>query len=86
MKIYCKKQICLRLQEKFTVLATEIFKVKNGFSQIIMNKVFNFQENKTYNLTIGINLASKNVHSAHFGIDTKSSSGPRLWKLIELIK
>ena len=51
-----------------------------------MNKVFNFQENKTYNLTIGINLASKNVHSAHFGIDTKSSSGPRLWKLIELIK
>ena len=26
-------------------LATEIFNVKNGFSPIIMNKVFNFQEN-----------------------------------------
>ena len=51
-------------------LAAEIFKVKNGFSQIIMNKVFNFQENKTYNLSIGIHLASKNIHTAHFGTDT----------------
>ena len=31
-------------------LATEIFKVKNGLSPIIMNQVFNFQENERYNL------------------------------------
>ena len=37
-------------------LAAEIFKVKNGFSPIIMNEVFNFQENESYNLRSGINL------------------------------
>ena len=50
-------------------LATEIFKVRNGLSPTIMNKVFNFQ-------------ASRNMHTAHFGTDTISSLGPKLWKLI----
>ena len=51
-------------------LATEIFKVKNGLSPIIMNKVFNFQENGKYNLRSGIHLASRNMHIAHFGTGT----------------
>ena len=63
-------------------LATEIFKVKYGLSPIIMNEVFNFQENESYNLRSGINLASRNTHTAHFGTDTISSLGPKLWKLI----
>ena len=33
-------------------LATEIFNVKNGLSQIIMNEVFNFQEKESYNLKV----------------------------------
>ena len=32
-------------------LATDIFKVKNSLSPIIMKEVFNFQENKSYNLS-----------------------------------
>ena len=63
-------------------LATEIFKVKNGLTPIIMNEVFNFHENESYNLSSGIHLASTNMHTAHFGIDTISSLGPKLWKLI----
>ena len=64
-------------------IATEIFKVKNnGLSPIIMNQVFNFQENERYNLRSGIHLASRNMHTAHFGTDTISSLGPKLWKLI----
>ena len=63
-------------------LATEIFKVKNGLSPIIMNEFFNFQENESYNLRSGIHLASRNMHTAHFGTDTISSLGPKLWKLI----
>ena len=47
-----------------------------------MNKVFNFQENKSYNLRSGIHLASRNMHTAHFGTDTISNLGPKLWKLI----
>ena len=69
-------------QSSFEELATEIFKVKNGLSPIIMDEVFNFQENESYNLRSGIHLASRNTHTAHFGTDTISSLGPKLWKLI----
>ena len=63
-------------------LATEIFNVKSGLSPIIINEVFNFQENERYNLRSGAQLASKNVHIAHFDNDTISSLEPILWKLI----
>ena len=63
-------------------LAAEIFKVKSGLSPIIMNEVFNFQENESYNVMSGIHLASRNLHIVHFGADTISSLGPKLWKLI----
>ena len=63
-------------------LVTEFSKVKNGLSPIIMNKVFNFRENKSCRLRSGIHLASRNAHTAHFGTDSISSLGPKLWKLI----
>ena len=63
-------------------LATKIFKVKSGLYPIIMDEDFNFQENESYNLRSGIHLASRNMHTAHFGTDTVSSLGPKLWKLI----
>ena len=67
--------------------AKEIFKVKNGLSPTIVNKVFNFQENKSYNLRSGIRLASRNAYTPHFGTDTISSLGRKLWKLtIDKIK
>ena len=47
-----------------------------------MNEVFNFQENERCNLRSGIHLASGNMHTAHFGTDTISSLGPKLWKLM----
>ena len=54
----------------------------NGLSLMIMNEVFNFQENERYNLRSGIHLASRNMHTAHFGTDTISSLGLKMWKLI----
>ena len=54
-------------------LATKIFRVKSGLSPIIMNEVFDFQENESHNLGSGIHLASRNMHTAHFGTDTISS-------------
>ena len=54
----------------------------NGVTPIIMNEVFNFQENERYNLRSGIHLASRKMNTAHFGTDTISSLGPKLWKLI----
>ena len=47
-----------------------------------MNEVFNVQENKNYKLRSGIHLPSRSMHTAHFGIDTISSSRPNLRKLM----
>ena len=47
-----------------------------------MNQAFNFQENESCNLRSGILLASRNMHTAHFGTDAISSLGPKLWKII----
>ena len=38
-----------------------------------MHKVFNFQENESYNLRKGIYLADRNIHTAHFGTDNIST-------------
>ena len=57
-------------------------KVINGLSPKIMKEVFNFHENENYNLRRGIQLASRNMHTAHFSTDTISSLGTKLWKLI----
>ena len=47
-----------------------------------MNEAFNVQENKNYKLRSGIHLPSRSMHTAHFGIDTISSSRPNLRKLM----
>ena len=63
-------------------LTTDIFKAKNSPFPIIMHEVFNFQENECYSLRKGIHLAIRNMHTAHLGTDTISSSGADFWKLI----
>ena len=54
----------------------------NGLSPIIMNEVFNFQENESYSLRSGIHLASRNMYTAHIGTVTISTLRPKLRKLI----
>ena len=54
----------------------------NDLSPITANEVFNFQENESYNLRSGIHLTSRNMHIAHFGVNTISSLGSKLWKLV----
>ena len=63
-------------------LATEIYKVKNCLSPEIMKEVFIFQENENYNLRSGTHLMNINTHSAHFGTDTITNLGPKIWKLV----
>ena len=50
-------------------LAAGIYKVKNGLSPEIIKELFNFQENENYNLGSGIQLACRNLYTAHFGTD-----------------
>ena len=63
-------------------LATEIYKVKNCLSPEIMKEVFIFQENENYNLRSGTHLMNRNIHTVHFGTDTITNLGPKIWKLV----
>ena len=63
-------------------LATEIYKVKNGFSPEIIEKFFIFQENNNYNLRGGTHLVNRNIHTVHFGTDTATDLEPKIRKLV----
>ena len=80
---YCKFFLSVSiLMKNLQYLATEIDKVKNGLCPKIMKEVFVFQENEKYYLRSGTHLANRNMHTAHFGIDTITNLGPKLCKLI----
>ena len=62
-------------------LATKICKVKNDLSRN-NERVFVFQENENCDIRSDTNLANRNIHTAHFGTNTITSIGPKLWKLV----
>ena len=43
---------------------------------------FLLQENEIYELRSGIHLANRTMHTTHFGTDSISNSGSKIWKLI----
>ena len=63
-------------------LAIEIFKVKIGISPEIMSEVFIFEENTAYNLRIGSHLQRSNTHTIHYGVESISTLGAKIWNLI----
>ena len=63
-------------------LATEIFKVKNDLCPEIMKEIFIFHENPTYNLRSGNHLTRRNIRTTHYGIETISNLGAKIWDLL----
>ena len=63
-------------------LATEIFKVKNDLCPEIMKEIFIFHENPTCNLRSGNYLTRRNIHTTHYGIETISNLGAKIWDLL----
>ena len=62
------------------LLATELYKVANGFLPEIMSHVFPFKENQrdsTKNI-----FKSRNVHSVTYGTESLSHLGPQIWSLL----
>ena len=57
-----------------------IFKVKIGIAPKIMNKIFTFVENNTYNLRSGMHLSRVNVHSTQYGTESIGNLGAKIWK------
>ena len=63
------------------VLVTEMFKVKNGIAPEIMNNVFQITESN-YNFRKKTQFKTENVKTTHYGTETISNLGPKLWKLL----
>ena len=60
------------------ILVTEIYKVINNLSPILMKEVFTIKD-INYNLRSDVNFTSHNIRSVHYGTETISFLGPRIW-------
>ena len=60
----------------------EIFKAKIGIDPIIINKIFTFVKNNTYNLRSGKHLSRVNVHSTQYGTESTGNLGAKVWNLV----
>ena len=69
-------------QRNLQQLTIEIFKVKTGIAPIIMNEIFTFVENNTYNLRSGMHLSGVNVHSTQYGTESIGYLGAKIWDLV----
>ena len=69
-------------QHNLQQLAIEIFKVKIRIAPIIMNEIFSFAENNTYNLRSGMHLSRVNVHSTQCGTESIGYLGAKIWDLV----
>ena len=69
-------------QRNLQQLAIEIFKVKRGIAPIIMNEIFTFVKNNTYNLRSGMHLSRVNVHSTQYGTESIGYLGAKIWDLV----
>ena len=63
------------------LLAIEMYKVFNKISTPLMSELFKIKDNK-YDLRKGSTLASSNIHTTSYGIDSLSYLGPRIWDLV----
>ena len=63
------------------ILATEMFKVKLGMAPVTMNDVFCIRKND-YNTRKADEFQSHCVKTVHYGTETASFLGPKLWSIL----
>ena len=68
-------------QRNLQILATEIFKTKNGLNPLIMEDVFNFK-NLAYNFRNAETLNRNNVSSVKYGTEAITSLAAKIWKIL----
>ena len=64
------------------ILATEIYKVKNGMAPAILNDVFSFNNSPVYSLRSGDCLNRTNTRTTHYGIESISNIGAKIWNIL----
>ena len=50
-----------------------------GLSTRIMNDIFSFSKNSSYNLRSGVTVNKRNIRTRKFGFETVSTIGAVLW-------
>ena len=68
-------------QRNLQILATEIFKTKNGLNPVIMEDVFKFK-NLAHNFQNADTLNRSNVNSVKYGTEAITSLGAKIWKIL----
>jgi len=68
-------------QRNLQVLATELFKTKNGYNPPLLSEIFRFIE-PSYNLRKFNSLERTNVKTVKYGTETLSWLGPKIWNLL----
>ena len=72
-------------QRNLQQLAVEIFKVKIRIALMIMNEIFTFVKNNTYNLRSGMHLSRVNVHSTQYGTESIGNLKAKIWNLVPVL-
>ena len=68
-------------QKNLQVLATEIFKTKNGLNPEIMQEVFKFNEHN-YGFRSATELVRTNMKTVKYGTETVTNLGAKIWDLV----
>ena len=77
-----KKNNAVKIHDRnLQVLATEMFNVKLGIAPVIMNDVFRIRRND-YNTRKADEFQSHCVKTVHYGTETVSVLGPKLWSVL----
>ena len=67
------------------LLATELFKVKNGLSPPFMNKIFVENAQHYYDLRKKAEFKRNNVKTVYNGTETLTFLGPRIWEIVKVL-
>ena len=69
-------------QRNLQQLVIDIFQVKLGIAPIIMDQMFTFVENNTYNLRSGMHLNRANVHSTQYDVESIGNLETKIRNLV----
>ena len=69
-------------QRNQQILATEMFKLSNGLSPVLMNDIFKVRGEQTYNLRKLSQFYRPKVNSVYNGTGRVSFLGPKIWNLV----
>ena len=70
--------------QNIQVLATELYKIVNGLSPVIVKEVFPFTVNTSYNTRNKRKFYSRSIKLVTFGSETLSHLAPKIWSLFWL--